>query len=118
MKVQEDRVVAVNGFGNTVGRFFVLSLKGSEYTIPDNKCRSIILVEIALVAGMMYTMMRRSSKDKFNRSGQFAYVLGVYPELIQYFDLMADKKSDRIKSRQRYRYEKYDFDILGPSQPE
>jgi hypothetical protein len=62
--------------------------------------------------------MRGSGKNEFNEFWKLVDIFCMYPELIKHFNLMTNKKHDRIEAGKNHRQEKDDLDILGPSQPE
>src|SRR5690606_294376 len=118
MEVQIDGIVTLDGLGNAVLGFFCFRLKGSKYAVPDDQRGSIVLVEVPLVAGVVHAVVRWCGENKLDDTGKLPYVFGMYPELVQHGNLVTDQKCYRVETDQRYRDEKDDLNVLGPSESE
>src|SRR5690606_17808242 len=58
----------VHGFCNSIGGLFFFHLERSEQFVPDNQHATEVLVDVLLVARVMYTVMRRRTQNPFEPS--------------------------------------------------
>lgn len=64
------------------GYLFILRLKRSKESIPDDKSSSVVLVDTVPIAAMMHTVVARRVKDVLKRT-ELVDDLSVNPELIK-----------------------------------
>ncbi|MNT59955.1 hypothetical protein D3C71_1594860 [compost metagenome] len=67
MKMLPKERIPMNRFGQSIdtGLFFLLINKSSKHFIPNNQNITVVLVQINLIATMMYTVMRWGDKNFF-----------------------------------------------------
>src|SRR6056297_1695663 len=114
MKYQVDRVIRFRGLGDSVIRSIQFRLKSPEHTIPDNEGRAVVLIQVMIVFSMVHSVMGRRRKNKLYGTRQFVYHLGVYPELVEYRNLMTDKENYRMKACHGYGQKKEYLKALYP----
>ena len=66
----------------------------------------------------MHTVIGGCREDILNEAWKFPNIFGVNPELKKYCDLIGNKKYDRMKSKQWYRKQEDNFQVLNPAQSE
>ena len=78
VKTERDGVMSVYRVGDSVVARFrrVFCFKTAKHSIPDNKDTGIVFVDVAWVAGMVNTMMRRCVQHPFQYA-EALYQLGV-----------------------------------------
>src|SRR5690606_40166489 len=89
---------------------------GCNYAGPDDQRGSIVLVAVPVAAGVVPAVVRWCGENKLDDTGKLPYVFGMYPELVQHGNLVTDQKCYRVETDQRYRDEKDDLNVLGPSE--
>ena len=99
MEIGPYGIPAFQCIGYTVNRLLLLFLESAKHPVKDYECGAIVFIQVFLIPGMMYTVVRRSGKDIFNRLWQFPDVFSMNPELIKHFNLVADKEYKRMKAQ-------------------
>ena len=116
VKDKSNRIVGFYILGDAIYGLLSFRLKSPKHSVPNNECRTVILIDIISVRGMMHTVMRWSREEELYRCRKFADILGVNPELIQNCNLMADEEYERIEAHEHHRQKEYNLDMLGPTQ--
>src|SRR5690606_26478053 len=99
MEVDMERVgLILNISRYTILHLFHFRLIRPEHPVPDNKSSPVVLINILLLATMMYTVIRRRGENIFDPSRALPDIFGMNPELEQDRYLVGDKKYNGMKT--------------------
>merc|ERR1711935_738173 len=86
-----------------------LTRKRAKHPIPNDQHAGIILVNAKGIAAVVYSMIRWSIEDVFERRAHILYRLGMNPELVRVIDTVMREKQARMNSK----YRKRDVEQVG-----
>lgn len=115
MKDQRDRIITTDRLGDAVVWLGSLFHKRPKQPVPDNKCGTVVFVQIMLITAVVHTVMGRSGENVFNRCRKLFDIFCMKPKLVQYCDLMTHEECKRIEAYHDHWNKENEFDMLGPA---